>query len=459
MNLRPDQQIIMNDVIEQMNYYRSLLVVSPTGSGKTVMFSWLTKKLSDEGKRILILAHRGELLDQISRTLMQFDVQHGVISPHHTREHHIPVQVGSVFSVLRRLRHLSEPHLIIVDEAHHAIQGSTWGKVLAYWQCPILGVTATPERLDGSGLHQYFESLTIGPSTATLIQAGLLSPYRAYSPPMKFSQKVPIRMGDYAVNVLEQEMTRTNLVGRIVDHYVRLANQKRALVFCVNIRHAQYVAEKFREAGYQSKHIDGTMSRFERESIIHDFRHGKIPVLTSCNLVSEGFDLPAIEVAILARPTKSLALYLQQVGRALRPFPGKDHALILDHAGNIPEHGLPDDEREWSLQGRERAAKKSSITSQSLKLCERCFAANRPGATVCTECGFVLLVKEPPRETHEQLELVTQQNIVRKERRRQVAMAKTLEDLKAIAKERGYSPRWAYVVWNIRRKNPKHARS
>jgi superfamily II DNA or RNA helicase len=259
------------------------------------------------------------------------------------------------------------------------------------------------------------------------------------------------RAGDFAKPELAQAMDKPSITGDAVAHYAKLAPGKRALVFCVSLEHAEHVRDSFRKAGFTSERIDGKLDRPERKRLVKEFSAGRIQVLTSCDLISEGFDLPAIEVAILLRPTDSLGLYLQQVGRALRTHPGKSHALILDHAGNAGRHGLPDDPREWAL-GEDKANARKKKPVFSVRTCGKCYAAAKPGTMVCVECGWqwpveAREVKEIKGELEEVDVELQRQKI---QARREVGMSKTLEALTQLERTRGYKPGWAMHVWGSR---------
>ena len=430
---------------------RSQLLVLPTGGGKTVCFSYMAARAVEKNLRVWILAHRVELLDQISRTLRQFGVAHGMVAPAYVADRRQQVQVASVFALARRLDRYPAPDLIIVDEAHHAIRGSTWGRVIeANPRAKLLGVTATPVRLSGEGLGDLFECMVQGPTMRELIELGALSPYRLFAPAGVDLSGVHTRMGDFVRGELEAAVDKPSITGDAVSHYRKLAPGKRAVAFCVSVSHAVHVAEQFRAAGITAQAIDGGMDRTLRANVLQDFAAGRIRVLASCDLISEGFDVPAIEAAILLRPTQSLSLYLQQVGRALRTFPGKSEAIILDHAGNVRRHGLPDDERDWSLQGaeRKRGAQKSEVP---VKTCPSCFAV-LPSATPSCRCGHVFLVK--PREV-EQVEGVLQEIDVAaamRMRRVEQGRAKTEAELVALGRARGFKrpELWARHVMRAR---------
>ncbi len=376
--------------------FHSPLLVSPTGSGKTVMFSYLTSRLTDAHQRIVLLAHREELLDQISRTLSAFAVPHGIISAGSTYDRRHLAHVASVFTLARRLDRVEVPDYVIVDEAHHGVAGSTWGKVLAYWRqrnprLRVIGVTATPERLSGEGLGETFDTMILGPTTRALIDLQALAPYRLFAPRQAVDlSSIGKQGGDFKRGEAAAAMDKPQIIGDAAGHYRKLCDGAPAVAFCVSVEHAEHTADQFRSLGYRAVSIDGKMDRGLRRNIIGDFGRGQINVLTSCDLISEGFDVPGIVAGILLRPTWSLSLYLQQVGRALRPKPGGESAIILDHVGNSARHGMPDDERDWSLLGRD-GQRKTKASEAACRQCEQCWIATssaRPRCTpICKPCA------------------------------------------------------------------------
>ena len=319
-----------------------VLMVAPTGSGKTIMFAFLIASAMARGKRILILGHRIEIIEQICDALAAFGVPHGVIRQDLV-ETDDAVQVASVASLIRRLdRWRGRFDLIVIDEAHHAVAGS-WAKTIgAMIGARILGVTATPERLDGRGLGDVFQTLIEGPSVRELIEGGYLSKFTAYAPAVIADlSHVRTRAGDYAVEDLADAMGGVVIKSAVLE-YARLCAGAPAVAFCVDIEHSQQVAACFRAHGYRAAHLDCETPASERRRIIAALGEGGLDVLCNCGIVSEGVDVPALGAAILLRPTQSLALHLQQCGRALRPAQGKDRALLLDFSANCERHGLPD---------------------------------------------------------------------------------------------------------------------
>jgi superfamily II DNA or RNA helicase len=403
IKLRPYQEQAVSEVRDSMKMgFRRTLLVLPTGAGKTVCFSYIAAGVAQKGKRVLIIAHRRELLKQISKALRLAGVRHAVLD---SKYHGIPtanVVVASVFTLANRLKRFPAPDLIIGDEAHHFTPSSTWGKVVAAFpEARVLGVTATPERMDGKGLGLMFDNMVVGPSVRELTDMGFLSPAEVYAPPAPDLKGVHTRAGDYVKQELEALMGKAKVMGDAVQHYLKLASGRKAVAFCVSVKHAKELADAFKAAGVPAASIDGGMETEQRDGILDSFEKGGIDVLTSCDLISEGFDLPAVEVAILLRPTKSVGLYLQQVGRAVRIAPGKQGTIILDHANNTRVHGFIDDDREWELTAEQARKKKSqSESAEPVRTCPECFAAHRP-TPVCPKCGHVYKVKSRALEVEE----------------------------------------------------------
>ncbi|NCC23242.1 MAG: DEAD/DEAH box helicase [Alphaproteobacteria bacterium] len=456
ITLRPYQDAMLGDVRDAFRSgFKTPLLTAPTGSGKTVLFSFVASKAAGKGNKVLILVHRQELIRQTSATLTAFDVPHGIIASG-VPETDEAVQVASVQTLVRRLDRMTwTPTLIVVDEAHHATRTTGHGRVLAHYpEARVLGVTATPERLDGQGLGAlaggFFDALVMGPTVAELVQLGHLSKPVVYAPPSAVDLSgIRTVAGDFNKGDLAAAMNRPAITGDAVQHYARHCNSAPAIGFCCSVAHAESVAEAFKAAGYQAASIDGTLDPDTRAQRIADLGSGALQVLTSCEIISEGTDIPIVAAAILLRPTQSLALYLQQVGRCLRPFPGKDRAVILDHVGNCHRHGLPDDDREWSLDSKPRRQRKKEDDETPTRQCEHCYEVHRP-APECPSCGFIYPVKS---RRIEQVDGDLQEiapDPARLAAKREQAKAATLDDLRKIAAARGYSPRWAEHVYRAR---------
>ena len=450
MPLRPYQeQAIASVRVAVMQSNRALLVM-PTGSGKTVVFSEICRLACDKNRKVLILVHRRELVTQASDKLKKAGVEHGIIAAGFDPSDQ-PVQVASVQTLIRRLNSGSfTPDLIIIDEAHHAVAGS-WDKIIGHFtDAKIIGVTATPSRLDGRGLGSHFSTLVSGPSVAQLTKLGFLSPHRVFAPPVIADlSNVKTRAGDYANDQLSAAMDRPTVTGNAVEHYRRLADGLPAIAFCCSIAHATSVCASFNAAGYRAKLVTGNMPMEERDEAISGLADGRTQVLCSVDVVSEGTDVPAVSAAILLRPTQSEALYLQQVGRILRPQPGKI-AIVLDHVGSTLKHGFIDDVRAWSLDSKPKRQRKDE-PAVAVRQCPECFAAFKP-QPVCPMCGheFPVKVRELTEREGELKELRRQDaldRIEKKEKRKEIGRARTLPELLALAKKKGYKPGWAYKIF------------
>lgn len=434
--------------------FRSSLLVSPTGSGKTVMFAYLVTRLAENGMRSMIIAHRQELLAQISKALRQFGAGHGFIAPGEPYQARPLVHVASVFSLVRRLERIEIPDYVIVDEAHHAVTGSTWGKVLAYWRerkrkLVVIGVTATPQRLSGEGLRDTFAHMILGPTTADLIEQGYLARYKMFAPMNPLDTRdLHVRAGDYVRGEVQTAIGKPKIVGDAIAHYREHLNGAPTIVFTPSVESAHFYAEQYRAHGYRAAAIDGTSSN--RREVVRDFSHGRLNLLMSCDLVSEGFDVPGAHGAQMLRPTESLALYLQQCGRVLRRAPGKEYACLLDHVGNSARHGLPCEIREWTLEGKKRAGRSDVDAEPSIRQCSKCGAVTVRGAEKCPECGHVFPVKARSVEVVDGE--LTEVDVERLKARREQGRTQAFVDLVALGKRRGYkSPElWARHVMEAR---------
>lgn len=432
---------------------KSPLLVMPTGAGKTVVFAAISKAISDNEKNVLILVHRRELIDQASKKLKAIGVDHGVIAAKYKSSQN-NIQIASVQTLVRRLvTNTFNPNYIIIDEAHHAAAGS-WQKIIEHFKDAFkIGCTATPIRLDGRGLADYFDDLVLGPGVAKLIKQEYLAPYKVFAPPLKINlDKVKTLGGDYQKQELEKEINSADIIGDAVQQYKKHADGLPAIAFCISIKHATDVCNKFKDAGYKAAIVHGGMKVEDRDTAIKGLENGKVQVLTSVDVISEGTDVPDVSAAILLRPTKSEGLYLQQVGRVLRPKPDKT-AIILDHVNSTRTHGFVDDKKEWSLDSQKKKKKKGELAPH-VETCKKCFATYKPTPT-CPVCGFESqnrerFIKQEEGEL-EELKRKEQEETEKKQQKLLIATAKTLEELEMVAKILGYKKGWAYRVFASRR--------
>jgi DNA repair protein RadD len=391
MNLRlRDYQV---KALEQIDAAQRAIYVLPTGGGKTVIFAKLIENLAAQGKRVLVIVHRHEILNQTSKKL---NVEHGIIKAGLNTDLSYPVQIASIQTLSRRTStgrlEWPEADVIVVDECHHA-RAHTWRTALeAYPHAKRYGFTATPCRGDGRGLGNLFDELIIGPQISELKEAGHLVGVKYFAPAKIDLRGVTTRQGDYAVGELADRMNRAHLVGDIVTQWHRLAERRRTIVFAVDIGHSVHIKDEFVKAGVKAEHLDGQTPKEERDAILARLASGETEVVTNCMVLTEGFDCPPVGCIVLARPTKQLGLYRQMAGRGLRPADEKSNLILIDHSGAVHRHGLLEDEITWNLSEDEKAENKihESRAEGSLEAfvdCSRCGSVRERGEA-CPNCGF-----------------------------------------------------------------------
>jgi DNA repair protein RadD len=461
IQLRPDQDEFVGNLRVAIRSHQAVLGQAPCGFGKTVVAAFMARRVMEMQRRVIFAVHRRDLITQTAKTFAKFGIRFGVMAAGHPLDLGMPVYIASISTLQNRLGRLPA-NLLVVDECHlSAAEG--WSRVVDHYKqtgAHIIGLTATPMRLDGQGLDRHFSAMVKGPSVRWLMEQGHLSGYRLFAPSSPDLKGVGTRMGDYSTGDLAAAMDKSSITGDIVSHYKKLAMGKRTMAFAVNIEHSIHIAEQFKAAGIMAAHIDGSCSPEDRKLAIQAFADGKIQVLSNCSLCCEGFDLSAqvdrdvpVEAVIMARPTQSRALYIQQVGRGIRkkPYPG----IILDHAGNVARHGLPDADHDWTLAGREgKGDKKESAVP--VRTCEKCFAALPAATDRCPHCGFVFTAK--PREIEhrdgelQEVDVERERMQARIQAKREQAKANGLEELTALGAARGYRnpEKWARAILHAR---------
>jgi DNA repair protein RadD len=391
--IRDYQRDLIDETLEALRDHRSVLLQAPTGAGKTEMAIEIARKHRDG--IVWFVCHRHEIVDQTSAALKRAGVDaHGVVAPRHPEDATIRMQVCSIGALRHRYKRYPAPDLIVLDECHHAA-ASSWAKLIKRFpDAKLLGLTATPERLDGRGLGDWFEHMIIGPGTSALIDQGYLSKFKYFAPSIPDMRGVRVRGQEYDPRDLER-VTFT-IVGDVIDHFKeKLGPNARALAFCVSVDAARELAARFRKAGIPAKCVDWKTPQAKRDQAVRDLDSGKIRVLTNKEVFTEGFDLPAIDAVLLLRPTKSFGLYRQMIGRCLRIAEGKSYTTILDHAGLIADHPFPDNDGEWSLGGRRSGIAQSSSYPRGpeIRRCPECSAVHKWSAK-CLECGYVYQIKD-----------------------------------------------------------------
>jgi len=436
ISLRPYQIDIINQTREHFKRgVRCVLIQLATGGGKTALCTQMIKTCTEKGIPSIFICHRRELLKQTSDTFKQFGIRHLMDGGCYTGK--MPLaKITSIQKIVRRLNSTAKPGLIVFDEARH-IAAKSWTKVYkAFPNSYIIGLDATPKRLDGSGLGEYFKVMVKGPTIQSLIDDGYLSKYKIYAPANIDTKGLHKRMGEFITSELDTLMDKPTIVGDAIKEYQKYANGKRAIVRGVSIKHSQHIAEQFNKAGIIAMHVDGETPHHIRDKAIQDFRNGKILILSNVELFSEGFDVPAVECVIDLRPTASLTYALQFWGRALRPSQGKEHAIIIDHVSNCKRHSLPCDEREWSLESKKKKEKED--TGPKIRLCQKCFAASQSWRKECPYCKTAFVIQD--REVDQVAGELTEVDIIkaRKERLRKQGQCRTYDELVAFGKEQGY---------------------
>lgn len=384
MTLRPYQSAAVDAALVALADKGSAVLQMPTGAGKT---KTATAIIEREDGPTWFICHRQEIERQASAAFTAAGIDHGIVSPRASPDYGKRVQIVSVATLARRMADLPAPKLAVWDECHH-VAAKSWAKVReAMADTRHLGLTATPERLDGKGLSEWFSEIVTGPTTRELIDAGWLSEFRYFAPSDPDLTAAKVQAGDYKKGDIAKVMNTPVLIGDAVAEYKRSAPGRRALAFCASIDASKALVARFNADGIPAAHVDGTTPTDERDAAVSALAAGTISVLSNVEVFTEGFDLPAIDTVILMRPTKSLALFLQMIGRVLRLAAGKDGALIFDHAGLWLDHGWFDIPVDWSLDGGARKRRISKMGDSRLRRCPECKEVRVERVETCG-CGY-----------------------------------------------------------------------
>lgn len=429
VQIRPYQQRAAKAVLRAHADHKSTCVVSPQGSGKTVVMALIAKYLLKKNRRSLILCYRREAVHQTVAHLKALGVSStdvGLILSGFSREPKKRIQVASWASLLQT----SYPRAscVLVDEAHH-IMSNTYLKLVTHYKkarADLAGFTATPYRMDNRGLGDVFDRLYVAVQPSELIRAGWLGNPRIFTisdglmPDLRAIRRAS--NGDFLPGELQRAMDRDELVGNIVEHWKRRAQGRQTLVFAVGIEHSQHIADRFRRAGVRAGHVDATTSVEKRERVLDDFREKRVQVLCNCMILSESFDLPACQAVVLARPTASFTLAQQQAGRALRPY-GKQRPILLDHAQNCAAFGLPHSDRDHRLVFSDAVA----TNAARLRICPKCGWTGPASTKRCPECRYVFTKRDRIRLVGETRDFLVEVEVkvIHEIRRRLERLAKT----------------------------------
>lgn len=437
---------------------RLFLLGDFTVTHNTVMASYIVQSLVAKGKTVHFMAHRDFLIDQTGKTFAKLALEYSYVWSGHWYNQYHSIHLAMVQSLRSRLSKIKAPDYLIIDEAHHSAAAMYVAVMDAWPNTVVIGFTATPCRLDGKGLDTWYDALILGPSIKWLIDNRYLSDYIAYAPSTPDMSEVRVRMGEFAADEVDAVMDRAVIIGDIVRDYRQYAHKKRAVYFATSISHSQHMTAAFKAAGYRWAHLDGTSQSWERRDAAVAMARGQLDGICNVDLFGEGFDLAAqaemdvtIECVGDCKPSKSLGSVMQRWGRLLRY---KDYnGILLDHAGNMDRHGLPDDDRTWSLAGVE----KKPVETMN---CDGCGARVSKHASVCRYCGFKIKdapvreagegrkVEQKDGELHE-----VDKDSRRKSHKLEEWQAGSIDELRDIAVRRGYQNPdvWAAHMWTDRK--------
>ena len=431
MELRPYQKELIQKIKAELRRgHKSVVAVLGCGGGKSVIQASIAKSATDKGNNVLFLVHRKELCEQIEDTFKKCGVDLRFC------------QIAMVQTVSRRLGKRSwKPKLIITDECHHSLSAS-YTKIYTYYQDAIrLGFTATPCRLDRSGLGEIYECMVESVSTALLIKNGYLSPYRYYSAKLVDTDGLRTSRGEYVAADVNELMNKRLIFGQVLENWRKFADGKKTIVYCASVELSEKTAQQFQAIGVNAAHLDGTTPKERRKRVIQDFRDGKITILSNVDLFGEGFDVPDCECVILLRPTMSLTLHIQQSMRSMRYKKGKT-AIIIDNVGNVYRHGLPDDQRDWDLHGKRRKEKSEIIVKQ----CPICYSCVPNTAKVCPYCSHLFQQTEAERAEMEKINTELQQikaeDVLRQKPYNAYKEIDNWDDMERFRKAKKYHPLW-----------------
>ena len=411
----------------------------------------IARRTTKNNNRVMFLIHRREVLDQAVKTFKSQNVNPDLLT------------AGMVQTLTRRVDKLPTPSVILVDEAHHALAKSYQRILSKFSKAIVLLFTATPHRTGRAQLDQIADDIIVGQSIHELTEKGFLAPFRYFQPPDDFDSKLLKRSstGDYTAESMQQAMS-TKIFGHIVKQYKRIADGMQAVVYTYSIDSAVEIAHKFNSKGISAVEVDGTTSKEKRDLAVRKFREQEIKILVNVNLFTEGVDLPNVDCVIMARPTASLALYLQFSMRCLNPRPGKT-AIIIDHANNFKTFGYPDDDRDWKKaikSGKQKSKTLLTDPGLSIVTCDYCFAVVKASEVKngrCPICGKPIKVHEAKpisdvdlveatKERQRLIKEIVKNDLLKEVANKSVSELHSLKELQAYAKLHGYKKGWCYYI-------------
>lgn len=456
--LRDYQLEIVLEVIRLMLMgYRRILIQLATGGGKTKIAEAILGIVRELGFAGQFIVHRKELINQTSKTFLEAGIPHGFIASGRPIGYEDALTIAGVQTLVSRLGLDRTRDLLMPDEAHHCVSAS-WTKVLNHNRDAfVVGLTATPERLDGRGLDEHFEVMVCGPSTAELIEMGYLSEFDYYAPHVPDLSKVGSIAGDYAQAGVVEVMDKPKIIGNIVEHYLEVAKGLPGIGFAPSREYSRKAVDAFNANGVRAMHVDGGSSDEDRAYADAAFREGAVDLLSNVSLFGEGYDVPGAVYCGDWSSTKSVINFLQRDGRVLRIAKGKPRAIIADHAGNWTRHGMPDDERNWSLKGRAaRLSETKPSDATPVRQCMTCYRVWPSTVPVCGQCGT-----EFPSQVRQVIEEAGKLSKVDRDalKKKTAALRKAEEkacgsqrELADLARARGYEnpDRWAKMKMSFR---------
>lgn len=450
INLFPDQQEAIDGVWNSMaSGNKAVLLQLATGAGKTYCASEIVRRAYNKGSTCWFTVPRRQLVDQTHETYQKFNLPHSFIASEYNYDKDQALQINSLETLRRRLDKLTPPKLAVIDETHYG--GAGLDAIIGWFKqggTSIVGLTATPWRLDGKGLGCWYDDMVCGKSIRWLIDNGRLSDYDLYEPSAFDLSRL---RKNYTEKELENAVSsQRHIIGDAIKHYKKYAYGKLNVTFCVSKAESRKTAELYRQAGIKAQHVDGDTPKHRLTQIIRAFAMRELEVLCCCDLLTFGFDLAAaanIDVTVESltdlAPTQSLAKQMQKWGRALRmkEFP----AIILDHAGNKDKHGSPCIERDWQLADwKRKQSNKPAERVISVRQCPQCYMPHRAHLSKCPACGYIHKIDGRAIEMKEGELVKAEIKHKKKLERMEVGKCRTMDDLWRIAKERNYKPGWVY---------------
>lgn len=460
--LRDYQLETITQIRQSMNKgNRSILIQQPPRTGKSVIMAEIARMATEKNNRVLFVVHRKELVDQITKTFTEQGVDMNL------------VQIGMVQTFRNNLKSLYPASVVFIDEAHHSL-AEGYKKILNHFEGAYkLLFTATPWRMNGKGFTEVADDLIVGKSIKWLTTNGYLAPFDYYAPQDINLDILKVRPnGEFEDKSITQAL-RPKIWGSAVENYKKYSDGKQAIAYTHNVQSAYELADEFNKNYVSARAVSGQTPASERDQIIKDYRDGKIVVLVNAELFTEGLDLPNVDTVIMLRPTNSLSLYLQFSMRALNPRVGK-RAVIIDHVGNVARHGLPDDDREWTLVSKNKRKRDGTAALKQVEnpimTCNSCFGTfykSELDGDKCPYCGAFYETNSITYVTDETAELAkVEKSKQDKERRRQLLIEqdqaiasiatkspkelRNMQEIHAYARLNGYKRGWEYYYGKLK---------